>query len=90
MNDLWRTLMIDDRVRVIEWPAELREDELAPETRDLYRWLVETGAVLKIVKIDEFGLPQGEVSRVVNGERQWEFLLLNHSGLQTVARTESD
>ena len=89
MSDLWRTLKIGDRIRVVEWPKELSEERMHQDTHDVYRWLIDTGGVLTIVKIDEWGLPQGEIRRVIDGEMQWEFLLLNHSGLELGAGTEA-
>ena len=87
MSDLWCRCKIGDRVRLVEWPEEIYEDRLHPETRDLYRWLIDTRGILAIVKIDDLGLPHGEILRVVDGEHLSEFLLLNHSGLEIVAET---
>jgi hypothetical protein len=88
MRDLWRTLKVGDRVRVIFWPPELHEDRLHQETRELYRWLIDTKSVLAIVRIDELGLPEGKVCRSVNGAQRFEFLLLNHGGLEVVPDTK--
>lgn len=82
MDELWRSLRIGDRVRVIAWPPELHT--LHPETEEVYRWLIETGSVLTIRRMDHLGLPEGEVYRTVDGSRQAEYLLLNHGGLQLV------
>jgi hypothetical protein len=87
MSDLWRTLKIGDRVRVIDWPQEIHKDRLCQETSDLYKWLIATGGLLTIVRIDDLGLPEGSVRRVVDGKERSEFLLLNHSGLEIVAET---
>jgi hypothetical protein len=86
MSDVWRTLRIGDTVRVVAWPEELHEDRLHHDTRELYRWLIETKTPLRIVEMDKVGLPQGEVCRTVNGVEYHEFLLLNHSGLEVVAK----
>jgi hypothetical protein len=88
VSDLWRVLKIGDRVRLVEWPEEIHEDRLHPETRDLYRWLIDTRGILAVVKIDDLGLPHGKIHRVVDCEDLCEFLLLNHSGgLEIVAET---
>jgi hypothetical protein len=88
MEELWRELKIGDKVRIVEWPKELHEDRLHADTLDLYKWLIDSGGVLTIVKIHDDGLPEGEIQRVINGVKHWDCLLLNHSGLETLAGNE--
>jgi hypothetical protein len=87
MDELWQELKIWDKVRIVEWPKELHEDRLHADTFDLYKWLIDSGGVLTIVRMRE-GLPEGEIQRVINGVQQWDFLLLNHSGLEILAGNE--
>ncbi len=84
MADLRRSLKIGDRVRVAAWPPELREDCLHADTRELYRWLIDTKSLLEVVEIDELGMPWGEIRRIVDGLEVFEKLLLNHGGLELV------
>ncbi len=84
MSQLWHALKVGDKVKVGEWPQELREETLHEETRELYRWLIETNSILTVVKMDECGLPLGEIVRIVNGVETFETLLLNHGGLEIV------
>jgi hypothetical protein len=86
MTELWRTLRIGDRVRIIEWPDDLRESEVHVETAAFYKWIIDTKAVLEIVRIDECGLPFGEIERDVGGVTHWESVALNHEGIDIVQR----
>jgi hypothetical protein len=86
MDELWRSLNVGDEVRVVTWPNEMLEDRLHEETRELYRWLINTQTLLTIVKIDEWGLPFGKTCRNIGGVEYSEYLALNHSGLEVVGR----
>lgn len=88
MTDLWRTLRIGDQVKIVEWPVEYPRDRLHPDTVELYEWLIETGAALTIVGVDEDEpkMPWGEVCRFHNGSDAWESVGLNHGGLEIVKR----
>jgi hypothetical protein len=88
MTDFWRVLRVGDTVRVVAWPQELYEDRLHNETRELYKWLIDTRTVLRIVEIDAWGLPYGEVFRVVGHTKQAEYLALNHGGLEIVPQSQ--
>lgn len=56
------------------------------DTLDFYKWLIDTGNVLEIVKMDEQGAgPWGEIIRIVDGVEHFERLLLNHGGLELVS-----
>lgn len=82
MNELWRTLKVGDRVRVVAWPPELHRDRLHRETIALYEWLVDAGSELTISRIDSFGLPYGRVCRVADGVEYREEIALNHSEIE--------
>jgi hypothetical protein len=86
-SDLWRTLKVGDKVRVVHWPEELHEEQMHKETFELYTWLIDTQSVLTIVEIDAWGWPEGRICRVVNGVDQSEYIHLNHSGLEIVEVT---
>ena len=86
MEKLWKTLTIGDKVRIVTWPIELNKDLLHAETIGTYEWLVTSGEILTIDKIDECGLPFGRVSRSLATARLWEFVALNHSGIEIVSR----
>jgi hypothetical protein len=90
VDALWRGLKIGDRVRVVAWPPEIPADRMHPETREFYRWLIDSGKPLTITAIDEWGMPHGEIRRTVGGLRLSEGLLLNHGGIELVAtKTET-
>ena len=54
MGEVWRGLRVGDRVRVVAWPPEIPADQMHAETREFYRWLIETGSVLTVTEIDEW------------------------------------
>lgn len=89
MSDLWRSLNVEDKVRVVAWPQELHRDKLHNETCEFYEWLIATNAVLTIVRIDDCGLPWGKLRRIVDGVEGWESVALNHGGLELVATEET-
>jgi hypothetical protein len=85
--ELWHSLKIGDRVRIVAWPRELHEDRMHADTLELYKWLIDTGNVLEIVKLDELGAgPWGKIIRMVDGVEHFESLLLNHGGLELVSK----
>ena len=84
MNELWRSLIRGDRVRVVAWPPELTKETMHAETTEFYRWLIDTKSVLNIVRIDEWGLPWGALWRMVDGAKHYEAVALNHGGLELV------
>lgn len=86
MSEIWRTVSIGDRVRVVGWPPELSEDTLHEDTIVFYRWLIATGSILEIVDIDEWGLPFGEIYSIVDGLEQYDTVALNHGCLELVAK----
>jgi hypothetical protein len=88
MNELWRRLRVGDRVRVTAWPAEMSEDRVHPDTTAAYRWLIETGTVLTITEIDEWGLPFGRYRRTIDAVECTEYMALNHGEVEVVEQME--
>ena len=84
MSELWRNLNIGDKVRVTEWPSDMHRDRLHAESQELLDWLIDTQSVLTVTEIDSFGLPFGEIARMVNGNEQFEYWGLNHEGLDII------
>jgi predicted secreted protein len=82
MLEFWKCFKLGDKVRIVGWPQELREECLHEETRELYRWLIKTSAVLEVAKIDEWGLPYGEVYTCIEGIEKWHYLALNHGKVE--------
>jgi hypothetical protein len=83
-DELWRRLKVGDTVRVVAWPHDLSNENMHADTRKLYEWLIETGHPLTITRFDHFGLPYGEIYIPDDGDGRWEYLALNHSGLELV------
>lgn len=86
MTELWRTLKVGDKVRVVSWPPELQQDLLHEDTRTFYEWLIETQSVLRISEIDSFGLPYGDLWKTVDGKRYYEKVIVNHGGLELITK----
>jgi hypothetical protein len=62
MADPWRALRVGDRVRIVRLPGDFDRPgyHVTEETVAAYCSLVETGRVLTIAEIDEFGRPWTE------------------------------
>lgn len=88
MSDLWRTLKVGDRVRILSWPQEMHRDRLDCGTQELYDWLIDTQTVLIITSIDYAGLPYVEINRIVDGTERFEYLALNHGSIGLVEEVE--
>lgn len=84
MNPLWQQLKVGDNVRLTKWPSDLQESSLNEETVGLYRWLLATGFVMNVAKVDRFGLPIAEICRSIDGSDQWDYLALNHEGIEII------
>lgn len=82
MSHPWRELKVGDKVRMTIWPKELDPKCMHKETISVYRWLIRTGSVLTIERIDAYGLPFGAVTRTVKGIKLLESLALNHGGIE--------
>ncbi len=82
----WKQLKIGDQVKVIEWPRGIRRETLHSETAELYDWLISTHGILKIIEIQDGGIPIGKIYRNKNGEQRSEYLALNHQGLKRLTK----
>ena len=71
MTELWRSLKIGDKVRLVACPQEMQSNLLHRETLEFYLWLIDTKSVLAITEIDAWGLPYGEISGNVDGVEQF-------------------
>ena len=93
--DLWRTLQVGDRVRMVELPTPsgtFREWPLHAETRRAYRYLLQRTRPLVVCEIDEYGCPWvqfrlcGKQGRANKGRMERHSMMLNHGGLRIVAK----
>ncbi len=78
----WSNLKIGDKVKIVSWPLEYPKEKLHQDTIEFYEWLIKTQAIFTITEIDDFGMPIGTLSRVVDEKEQGEFLTLNHGGIE--------
>jgi hypothetical protein len=84
MSELWQSLSIGDKVRVVKWPTELIRDRMHRETSELYDWLIENRCMLTIVEKDFWRLPYWKICRSEGGIEFTEYLALNHDGIEVV------
>ena len=88
MDDLWRSLRIGDRVRIVSIPhcfaGASTTYHLDGETRELYEHLVAENAVLTVNEIDDWEVPWIDYSWVRNGIEELHSLGLNHYELERV------
>lgn len=77
----WRDLQVGDRVTLHSLPVGF----LHPETRDIYRQVIQTQMELEVARLDANGLPWVDFEIVRNGEVEWHSLLINHEGLEICA-----
>ena len=81
----WEQIQIGDRVRVTGWPPEFSRERLHEETIAFYEYLIESEAVLDVVRKDDFGIPYGELHIVqVDGSECWHEVGLNHGCVEVV------
>lgn len=78
----WKDLRIGDRVRVTDWPPELKRECLHLDTVAVYDEIVRDKVELVIHFIDSFGIPYGKFYRSNVSPTTSESVALNHSGLQ--------
>jgi hypothetical protein len=78
-------LQVGDRVRVVAWPPEFERSRLHAETTRFYERVIEEGIVLKVSRIDDFGVPYGDVMVVTDGIEEWHSVGLNHSEVEVVS-----
>lgn len=84
-ENLWRELQVGDRVQFVHFPCEFSDDEytMHDETREAYRHLIETNAILTISKLDDDGYPWVSFE-IADQQNQVEYhsLMLNHDGIR--------
>jgi hypothetical protein len=86
-KELWRTLKVGDRVRLVEMPPEFLQPgyRIFPETLRVYKKLVARGRPLRIWQIDEWGHPWIWCRfRRKNRRWEWHTLAVNHDGIAKV------
>lgn len=88
MEELWRTLKVGDKVRMVCWPPELSVDTTPRYTHQVCQWLIDTKHVMTITKIDELEMPWGSFKRREAHGMVHHSLLLNHGGLEVVRRSK--
>jgi hypothetical protein len=86
--DLWTTLKVGDRVRMVEIPTPsgtFRDWFLHAETRRAYRYLLKRRSPLVVWKLDEYGYPWVRFRfRGKAGRMEHHSMMLNHGGLVIV------
>ena len=89
-ENLWRDLQVGDRVQIVHYPCEFSEHEytMHDETRDAYQYLIESGLILEVNKLDNDSYPWVDFE-IVNRHSQVEYhsLMLNHDGIQRVVES---
>ena len=87
---LWQTLRTGDRIRITGMPSEFMKKpySMDPETRGLYRRLIEKKIVRTISFIDEWGIPWIEYRWRRKGRMEHHSLALNHGGLKVIRRKD--
>src|SRR5262245_6701210 len=86
-KELWRTLRIGDRIRLVEMPPEFFRPGyfVHRDTVRVYRRLLSRGRPLRIHRIDEWGLPWVACRfRRKTGSWEYHWLAVNHNGLARV------
>ncbi|MEX2121804.1 MAG: hypothetical protein WD847_19635 [Pirellulales bacterium] len=85
--ELWRSLKVGDRIRLVHMPTEFSQKEylIHRDTLRAYRRLIARQRSLRICEIDEGGCPWIQF-RFKKKDARWEhhWLLLNHDGLVKV------
>ena len=89
MDDLWRSLRVGDRVRIVHMPQEFASApdsyRLHDESRELYERLIAEAAVLTVTEIDDWDAPWIDYTWVRDdGTEEFHSLGLNHDGLERV------
>ena len=90
-RELWRTLKVGDRVRMVEIPSPSGTFRdwmtMHAETRRAYRYLLQRKHPLTICRIDEYGFPWVKFQfRGRRGRMEYHSMALNHGGLKLVQR----
>jgi hypothetical protein len=85
--NLWRTLRVGDRLRLVEIPRDfLNWDALHLETKQAYEYLLKRRRPVTVYVIDEWGLPWVSFRlRDAEGHKRHESMAMNHGGIVTVS-----
>jgi len=87
LDELWRTLQIGDKVRIVEIPPEFLRSGVGihPETMEVYEKLIARRRAVRIAYFDDWGLPWIRCQfRSDDGRLEYHSLALNHGGLVKV------
>src|SRR4051794_3607054 len=89
MSESWRDLRVGDRIRFVRMPTEFDGPgyHVHPETRAVYRRLIERRRPVRVYEVDEWGAPWIRC-RFKREDASWEhhFLAVNHDGWVRVNR----
>ncbi len=83
-RELWRTLRVGDKIRLIEIPPEFLQKgySIDPGTMRVYKKLLARRRPLRIAEIDEYGIPWIRCRfRRKNGPWESHWLAFDHSGM---------
>lgn len=87
-SEVWRSLRVGDRVRLVEYPPEFLEAgfTIHRETVRVYKRILKRRRSLRVFQIDEFGHPWVECRfRRADGTIEYHKLAFNHGGIVRVA-----
>jgi hypothetical protein len=86
-RELWQTLRIGDRIRLVEMPPEFFRPGyfIHRDTLRAYQRLLARGRPLRVDEIDAWGLPYVHFRfRCRNGRWEYHRLAVNHDGIAKV------
>jgi hypothetical protein len=85
-RELWRTLKVGDRVRLVEYPPEFRPGyQIHPDTVSVYKKLIARGRSMRVYWLDHCGAPWIRCRfRRRNGQWEHHYLCLCHDGISRV------
>jgi hypothetical protein len=86
-RELWRTLKVNDQIRIVEVPTEFSRPGyyIHRDTLRAYKRLVARGRPLRICEIDAWCIPWIHFRfRRSNGRLEYHWLAVNHDGIVKV------
>ncbi len=86
--DLWRSLRVGDRIRLVEIPLDFLDwKSLQLETKQAYKYLLKRRGPVTVYEIDECGMPWVKFQfRGRNGRVRHDYMAMTHGGIVLVAR----
>ncbi|MFT3881513.1 MAG: hypothetical protein QM703_17830 [Gemmatales bacterium] len=88
-TELWKTLKVGDRIRLVEVPTEFFQKGyyIHKDTLRVYKKLQARRRPLRVYQIDEYGFPWVRcMFQRKDGRCEWHYLAFNHSGIAQVKK----